>query len=82
MKSEALKLYLHVARAIKSANIPDDEQFRLWAEAALAGRRAEAVLAIRIVDGEEGQRFNRQYRGKDYATNVLSFPAEAPAGST
>ncbi len=35
-----------------------------------------AELAIRFVDAEEGQTLNRDYRHKDYATNVLSFPYE------
>jgi rRNA maturation RNase YbeY len=37
-------------------------------------------LAIRIVGAKEGRALNRHYRGKDYATNVLSFPAELPEG--
>jgi len=41
-----------------------------WVEAALLG---PAELSIRFVDAEEGQALNRQYRGKDYATNVLTF---------
>lgn len=41
-----------------------------WVEAALLG---PAELSIRFVDAEEGQSLNRQYRGKDYATNVLTF---------
>ena len=32
-----------------------------------------ADLTLRIVDAEEGQILNRDYRGKDYATNVLTF---------
>ena len=32
-----------------------------------------AEIAIRIVDTEEGQQLNRDYRQKDYATNVLTF---------
>jgi probable rRNA maturation factor len=32
-----------------------------------------AAVAVRIVGSEEGQTLNRQYRGKDYATNVLTF---------
>ncbi len=34
---------------------------------------AEARIAVRIVDAEEGQALNKGYRGKDYATNVLTF---------
>jgi len=41
-----------------------------WVRAALLG---PAELAIRFVDAEEGQTLNREYRGKDYATNVLTF---------
>jgi probable rRNA maturation factor len=41
-----------------------------WVQAALLG---PAELAIRFVDAEEGQTLNRDYRGKDYATNVLTF---------
>jgi probable rRNA maturation factor len=43
---------------------------RRWVAMALA-RPAE--IAVRIVGAEEGQALNRQYRGKDYATNVLTF---------
>lgn len=39
-----------------------------------------AELTVRIVDAAEGQALNRQWRGRDYATNVLSFPAELPDG--
>lgn len=34
---------------------------------------ADAEITVRIVDAEEGQTLNRDYRGKDYATNVLTF---------
>lgn len=45
--------------------------FVRWARAALEGG---GQVAIRLVDADEGQALNREYRGKDYATNVLSFP--------
>jgi probable rRNA maturation factor len=41
-----------------------------WVELSLLG---PAELAIRFVDAAEGQTLNRDYRGKDYATNVLTF---------
>ena len=34
---------------------------------------ADGEITVRIVDAEEGQRLNREFRGKDYATNVLTF---------
>jgi probable rRNA maturation factor len=51
-------------------------------EAALKGarRRKATEVAIRIVDADEGRALNLQYRGRDYATNVLSFPADLPPG--
>ena len=62
--------------------MPAAPSFRRWVEAALAGarRRKSATLAIRLVDQDEGRALNHDYRGKDYATNVLSFPAELPPG--
>jgi probable rRNA maturation factor len=33
----------------------------------------DAEITVRLVDAEEGQTLNRDYRGKDYATNVLTF---------
>jgi probable rRNA maturation factor len=43
---------------------------RKWIAMALQG---PGEIAVRIVGAEEGQALNRQYRGKDYATNVLTF---------
>jgi probable rRNA maturation factor len=43
---------------------------RRWIQAALL---APAELTVRFVDAEEGRALNRDYRGKDYATNVLTF---------
>ena len=34
---------------------------------------ADGEITVRIVDADEGQRLNREFRGKDYATNVLTF---------
>ena len=41
-----------------------------WIRHALA---VDAEITVRIVDAEEGQRLNREFRHKDYATNVLTF---------
>jgi probable rRNA maturation factor len=58
--------------------LPGVAKFRHWARSALAGRRRDAELSIRIVDAAESQALNRRYRGKDKPTNVLAFPAELP----
>ncbi|MGM0593291.1 MAG: rRNA maturation RNase YbeY [Pseudomonadota bacterium] len=60
--------------------IPDEAAFRRWVAAALAGRREEAQLTVRLTDEAEIADLNHTYRGKDKPTNVLSFPFEAPPG--
>jgi probable rRNA maturation factor len=78
----AAPLTLSVGYAAPRKGVPSSPSFREWVEAALRGakRRKATELSIRIVDAKEGRALNRDYRGKDYATNVLSFPAELPPG--
>ncbi|SDK60796.1 probable rRNA maturation factor [Methylophilus rhizosphaerae] len=52
-------------------DVPAAATFRRWVRAAL---RVDTSLTIRIVDAEEGRALNGAYRGRDYATNVLTFP--------
>ncbi len=80
MTKGPVRLDLAIGYALPRVGIPAAVSFRRWVAAALAGRIREADLAIRLVDVEEGRALNRHYRGKDYATNVLSFPAELPEG--
>ena len=75
-----IHLDIAVGYATARKGVPAAASFRRWAAAALDGRIREADLAIRIVGEDEGRALNRHYRGKDYATNVLSFPAELPEG--
>ena len=70
------RLDVSVGYALPRRGLPAAVSFRRWVAAALDGRIREADLAIRIVDAREGRALNRHYRGKDYATNVLSFPAD------
>ncbi|HJR10857.1 MAG TPA: rRNA maturation RNase YbeY [Rhodanobacteraceae bacterium] len=76
------RLDLGVAYATPRRGVPTPASFRRWTETALsaARHRKPAELSIRIVGAREGRALNRQYRGKDYATNVLSFPVELPRG--
>ncbi|OWW22004.1 rRNA maturation RNase YbeY [Noviherbaspirillum denitrificans] len=53
-------------------------KLRQWIQAALF---FPAELTIRFVDAEEGRALNREYRGKDYATNVLTFAYTEDEGS-
>lgn len=81
-RSTEVECQLGIAYAVGRRGLPAPISFRRWVETALRGRIRHADLAIRIVDEAEGRALNRHYRGKDYATNVLSFPAELPPGVT
>ena len=67
------KLHLTLQNICKSAQTPTRKQFFRWAQAAL---RVESEVTIRVVDEAEGRALNLAYRGKDYATNVLTFVLE------
>lgn len=64
------ELKLTVQFAVDKTGIPSRHLFRKWVKAAL-GKPAEIVL--RIVDMQEGETLNSDFRGKDSATNVLTF---------
>ena len=65
------QLAISIQIASQLANTPTNAQFKKWAKAAL---RVDTEVTIRIVDEAEGRALNLAYRGKDYATNVLTFP--------
>lgn len=71
-----LELDLQVAS--EAAALPSEAQLRAWCELALRQRTADSELTIRLVDEPEGRELNNTWRHKDYATNVLSFPADVP----
>jgi probable rRNA maturation factor len=63
----------------QSQQIPSLIDLERWIGAALHSQQLEeAEVSLYIVDETEGQELNSQYRGKDYPTNVLSFPADIP----
>lgn len=66
-----LRLTLQVAS--RSPAIPGVARFRRWARAAL---ERDADITLRVVGEAEGKRLNRDFRGRDYATNVLTFVYE------
>jgi probable rRNA maturation factor len=68
--SQPHKLSLFVQYASACSHLPLRQQFRRWAQAALL---QDLSCTLRVVDEAEGRALNRSYRGKDYATNVLSF---------
>lgn len=66
-------LTLAVQKAVDGADkagAPKKHQIRRWAQAAL---QRDAEVAVRLVGEAEGRELNHEYRGKDYATNVLTF---------
>ena len=64
-------LNIYTQYASKHANLPSKQQFSKWAKAAI---NVDTEVTIRVVDEQEGRELNSMYRGKDYATNVLTFP--------
>ena len=80
MTKGPVRLDVGVSYALPRTGLPSSVSFRKWVAAALKRRIREADLAVRVVDEKEGCSLNHHYRGKDYATNVLSFPAEMPQG--
>ena len=73
MKNASKRLNLSVQYACHREGLPLRADFVRWARAALVGG---GEIAIRLVEADEGQALNKEYRGKGYATNVLSFPYE------
>lgn len=80
MTKGPIQLDVGVSYALPRLGLPAAVSFRKWIAAALEGRIREADLAVRLVGNKEGRALNRHYRGKDYATNVLSFPADIADG--
>ena len=69
----ALSLSLQFADARHRALLPRHRVQR-WLRAALD---QPAELTVRIVGDDEGRALNRDFRGRDYATNVLTFDYQA-----
>jgi len=63
-----------------SDGLPDENSVQRWLNAVLPQFQAESEVTVRLVDEEESHQLNLTYRGQDKATNVLSFPFEAPPG--
>ena len=77
-KGSSTKLSLSVQYASEAASFPTRPQLRRWVGA--AAQRPVSVT-LRIVDEAEGRALNRDFRGKDYATNVLTFAYGEEAGA-
>jgi probable rRNA maturation factor len=69
---------LDMQLACDAGNLPSTAKFQLWVDTALLPYQKDFELTIRLVETQESQALNLQYRGKDKSTNVLSFPFEVP----
>jgi probable rRNA maturation factor len=68
------RLAVTVQYGVSRAGLPARASLERWARAAL---RRTADVTVRFVGGAEGRALNRRYRGRDYATNVLTFAYSA-----
>ncbi len=71
----AVELELTVQKAVNSPGLPTKAELRRWLAAAL---EQSAAIPLRFVGAAEGRKLNCVYRGRDYATNVLSFAYGKP----
>jgi probable rRNA maturation factor len=82
-----MELFVDLQIATSSdESIPAQADIEHWVQTAIAAgssvAREEAELTVRIVDNDESQQLNHQYRNKNKPTNVLSFPFQNPPGIT
>lgn len=77
-----MNVRVDVQRASDDDSIPNNDLIEAWVTRAVAGARdsGDCEVSVRIVEAAEIRALNRDYRGKDRATNVLSFPAGDVAG--
>jgi probable rRNA maturation factor len=75
-----MAITLDLQLASSATELPTETEFQQWLEAAILPFQSDAEVTVRIVDAAESQQLNADYRGKDYATNVLSFPFQCPPG--
>ena len=70
MRDGGPRLAFTVQRMVDADGVPANAMLRRYARAAC---ERDARVTLRVVDGREGRALNRRYRGRDRATNVLTF---------
>ena len=70
------RLRLHLVDHSACPDVPTERQFRLWAWQAVKQQYRYADISLVLLDETDARAYNRDYRHKDYATNVLSFEVE------
>jgi len=71
-------LDLQIASEVEA--LPSESQIVAWLDATIDEANSAAEITLRIVDEAESQQLNHDYRHKNWPTNVLSFPFQAPPG--
>lgn len=79
MSGTGPELHLAVQYAVDDERLPSRAQLRRWTAAA---QQQPLAVTVRFVGAAEGRALNRDFRGRDYATNVLSFVYEAGAAAS
>ncbi|WP_084544722.1 rRNA maturation RNase YbeY [Derxia gummosa] len=78
----ALHLAVQYVPPLRVEELPARDRIRRWAKAAVAagleGEARDCVFTVRFVGAKEGRALNRDHRGRDYATNVLTFNLHDP----
>ena len=67
-----------IQNASTSTQTPSEQDLQTWIDTALQNYASDTEVVVRIVDVEESAALNSQYRHKEGATNILSFPANLP----
>ncbi len=75
-----MSITLDLQIACENNQLPNEADFQLWLNTALLPYQKPFEVTVRIVESEESQALNHQYRDKNKPTNVLSFPFEVPEG--
>ena len=77
-----MNVQVDVQYACDDDTAPEIATVEFWIASAIeaSGYKSDAEVSVRIVDSDEIRALNREYRGKDRPTNVLSFPAGEVAG--
>ena len=73
LKQQRQRFALHFDNQSSAADLPSERDFYRWAWQAVKQHHRRAYISLLLLDEEPARACNRDYRGKDYATNVLSF---------
>lgn len=74
-----MSIAVQVQYAVPRRGIPFERDFQHWVEAVLVSQSKGGEVTIRVAGENEVAELNKRYRGKEGATNILSFSFEMPA---